>query len=252
MNSRKSTVASLTLVALIVAVLGPISAPAAAAVAVGQTATAGATVDGIQVPSGTTLLSPALVEAAGAPTVIHLTNGQVLALTEDARAMIESTDAGAIQVSVESGKLAYSDDGGEVTTVASNNLVVLDQEGQVGEGARIGSASPGQEDEERLCQLQDSTPARFARCNDKDAQDDEDCDWELLEVPMSEVPQYLNIDSLLACEDRNPLDLNCNCQIEAAGYLWWKVAGGVLTAAVGYKIIDGSDDDEKPASPTTP
>lgn len=252
MKSRKSTVASLTVVALVVAVLGPISAPAAAAVAVGQTATPNATVDGIQVPSGTTLLSPALVEAAGAPTVIHLTNGQVLALTEDARAMIESTNTGAIQVSVESGQMGYADETGTVTTVASNNLIVLDKAGQVGEGARISSTSSGQEDEERLCQLQDSTPARFTQCNDKDTKDDEDCDWELLEVPMSEVPKYLDVDSLLACDDRNPLDLDCNCQIEAAGYLWWKVAGGALTAAVGYRIIDGKDDDEKPASPTTP
>jgi len=227
--------------------MSPIAAPAAAVVAVGQTATAGTKVDGIQVPSGTTLLSPALVEAAGMPAVIHLSNGQVLALTEDARAMIESADAGTVQVSVESGKLAYTDDAGEVTTVASNNLVLLGQEGQVGEGARITPAASGSEGEtERLCQLQDFTPPRFTACSDKDAKD---CDWELLEVPASVVPQHLDIDSFLACKDRNPIGLNCDCAPAGVPVVWWAV-GGAAAAAALLIIID--DDDPDPASPTAP
>lgn len=250
MKRKKSTVARLTVLSLSLALVGPLLPTANAAIAVGQTASAGTRVDGLQVPSGTTLLSPALVETGAEGAVIHLSNGHVVALSEKAAALVESVDAGAIQVSMQSGKMAYADQAGDVTTVASNDLVVLDQAGQVGEGARISSApAAGSDAKEKLCQLQEFTPERFALCSDSDTKDDEDCDWEYLEVPMNEVPQYLNVDSLLACKDRNAVGLTCDCNI-AAGAAWWIVGGVGAAAALGIILAD--DDKEQVASPTTP
>ncbi len=251
MKRSNSTVARLTVLPLILALVSPLFPPANAAVAVGQTASAGTRVDGLQVPSGTTLLSPALVETGAKGAVIHLSNGQVVALSEEASALVESLEVGAIQVSMQAGKMAYTDQTGELTTVASNNLVVLDQAGQVGEGARIGSApATDSDEEEELCQLQEFTPERFALCSDPDTKDDEDCEWEYLEVPMDEVPQYLNVDSVLACKDRNAIDLNCDCSIAGGGAAWWVVGGVGAAAALG--IIINDNDQEPVASPTTP
>ena len=69
-----------------------------------------------------------------------------------------------------------------------------------------------------------------------------------LEVAASLAPTYVGKTAYLACKDRNPLDLTCDCRPPAA--IWWKVGAGVGAAAGLYWLID--DDDEKPASPTTP
>jgi hypothetical protein len=190
------------------------------------------------------------VETGAKGAVIHLSNGQVVALSEQATALVESTDAGAIRVSMQSGEMAYADQAGEVTTVASNNLVVLDQAGQIGEGARISPPpATGSEPQEKLCQLQEFTPERFRLCSDPDTNNDEDCDWEYLEVTMAEVPQHLNVDSVLACKDRNALNLTCDCKTPG-GAAWWIVGGVGAAAALGIIIAD--DDKEQVASPTTP
>ena len=250
MSEGRFTVVSLTALSLIGALVGPLVHPATASTAVGLTASAGTRVDGVRVPSGTTLLSPALVETGDRGAVIHLSNGQVVALSEGAAALVESTDTGAIQLSMHTGKMAYADASGEVTTVSSNNRVVLDPSGQVTEEASTGPTLSASDQNERLCQLQDSTPTRFDQCSDPESKNDDGCDWEYLEVPMEEVSQYLDIDSVLACEDRNALDLDCDCDLEAGGYMWWVVGGIGAAAAVGIIITD--NDKETVASPTTP
>jgi hypothetical protein len=233
----------------IVALLSPL--PAVAAEVVGQTATSGTRVDGIQVPSGTTLLSPALVETGSTPAVVHLSDGRVVAIDQEAAALVESTDTGIVEVTVQSGRIAYGDDNGEVIVLAANNLAALDQEGQIGEGARVGDV----EDEEKLCQLLDSTPQLFQLCVYDDPNDDA-CRWKHIKVKESEVPNYLDIDSLLACEDRNILDLDCDCKTVAAA-IWWTTNGAIVGAAVagtamGALIINSDDDETRPASPITP
>ena len=232
----------------IVALLAPL--PAAAAEVVGQTATSGTRVDGIQVPSGTTLLSPALVEAGSAPAVVHLSDGRVVAFDQEAAALVESTDTGTVEVTVQSGRIAYGDDSGEVIVLAANNLAVLDQESQIGEGARVGD----DDEEEKLCQLLDSTPPLFQLCVYDDP-DDDACRWKLIRVKESEVPNYLDIDSLLACEDRNILDLDCDCKTVAAA-IWWTTNGAIVGAAAAGTVmgalIINSDDETSPASPITP
>jgi len=220
------------------------ASPGVAAIAVGQTATAGARVDGIQVPSGTTLLSPARVETGATPAVVHLSNGRVLAFSEETDATVESF-GGDLRLDVRSGNVAYTDATGEVAVLTASNSMALDQEGQIQEGARVSEPASG--DKEQLCELQNWTAELWQACtgpNRKDA----DCAWELLEVAASLAPGYVGKTAYLACKDRNPLDLTCDCRPPAA--IWWKVGAGVGAAVGLYLIID--DDDEKPASPTTP
>lgn len=220
------------------------ASPGVAAIAIGQTATAGAKVDGVRVPSGTTLLSPARVETGVTPAIVHLSNGRVLAFSEETDAMVESI-GGDVRLAVRSGNVAYSDSSGEVEFLTASNSLLLDQEGQIQEGERV-SDSASAEDTERLCELQSWTTELWQACTGPDRKE-ADCAWELLEVAASLVPTYVGKTAYLACKDRNPLDLTCDCRPPAA--IWWKVGAGVGAAAGLYLLID---DDEKSASPTTP
>ena len=225
------------------AVLVPVQ-PLLAAVTVGQTASADARVDGVRVPSGTTLISPAVIETQDSGAVIHLSHGEVVAIAPQTTAIVASVDNG-IQLAVQKGNVAYTDNAGAVASLSSTETMLVSQEGQIQQGARIGD----DDEEERLCELQDWTAALWRTCRTQDP-DDKDCDWELLKVPMSEVPQHLEKTALLACDDRNELDLNCDCKRGGAFIAWWIPVAAVAGGAVLYNVI--TDDDEKPASPSQP
>lgn len=230
-------------VAVAMAVLVPIQ-PVLAAVAVGQTASANATVDGIRVPSGTTLISPAVVESGDHGTVIHLSNGEVIAMAPQTTAVVASVDNG-IQLAVQQGNVAYTDNAGAMETLSSTETVLVSQEGQIQQGARIGD----EDEEERLCELQDWTATLWQTCRYDDP-DDDDCEWDLLKVPEPDVPQYLEKTALLACDDRNDLDLDCDCKKRGGFFAWWIPVAAVAGGAVLYNVI--TDDDEEPSSPFEP
>jgi hypothetical protein len=217
--------------------------PALAAVVVGQTASADAKVDGVGVPSGTTLISPAVVETGEKPAVIHLDYGEVVAIGPQTTAVIASVDNG-VQLAVQRGNVAYTNSAGAMETLSSTETLLVSQEGQIQQGSRIAD-----DEEERLCELDDWTAALWQKCRYDDPKDD-DCDWDLLKVPMSEVPQYLEKTAVLACKDRNDLDLDCDCKKRAAFFVWWQPVAAVAGGAVLYDVI--TDDDEEPASPSVP
>ena len=247
----------LALVAVVMAIVMPVQ-PALAAVTVGQTASADARVDGIRVPSGTTLISPAVVETGDKAAVLHLSNGEVVAVAPYSTAVLASVDSG-IQLAVERGNVAYTNNDGALETISTTETILVAQQGQIQEGERISSEDDDvEESEERLCELQDWTADQWRDCRfddpdkkdqDGDDRDDEACDWELLEVPMSQVPQYLEKTAVLACKDRNDLDFDCNCK-KAALIVWWIPVAAVAGGAAIYELVEG--DDEKAASPTTP
>ena len=227
--------------------------PVLAAVPVGQTASSEATVDGIRVPSGTTLISPALVETGDAAAVLHLSNGEVVALAPHSAALIASVASG-IELSLERGTLAYTDSDGAQETASATETVLVEQQGEIQQVERTST----DEQEERLCELQDWTADRWRDCRfddpeeadrDEGDEDDDGCDWELLEVPMSQVPQYLEKTAVLACKDRNDLDFDCDCK-PVPLILWWIPVAAVAGGAVIYSVVEGEDDE--PASPITP
>jgi len=231
-------------VAVAMAILVPVQ-PVLAAVVVGQTASAETSVDGIRVPSGTTLISPAVVETGDSGAVIHLSNGEVVAMAPQTTAVVASVDNG-VQLAVQQGNVAYTDNAGAMATLSSTETMLVSQEGQIQQGDRIYD----EDEEERLCELQDWTAVLWQKCRYDDPDDDE-CDWDLLEIPEPEVPQYLEKTALLACKDRNDLDLNCDCKKPAGFFIaWWIPVAAVAGGAVLYEVIEG--DDEPPASPSEP
>ena len=145
-------------VALGVVILVPVQ-PVLAAVAVGQTASADTRVDGIRVPSGTTLLSPAVVESGDGGAVIHLSHGEVIAMAPQTIAVVARAENG-IRLAVQQGNVAYTDNAGAVATLSSTETVLVSQEGAIQQGERINS----EEGEERLCELDDWSEDRWMDC----------------------------------------------------------------------------------------
>ena len=146
-------------VAVAMAILVPVQ-PVVAAIAVGQTASADAKVDGIQVPSGTTLVSPALIETGNSGAVIHLSNGEVVAMAPQTTAVVASVENG-VQLAVQQGNVAYTDNAGAMATLSSTETMLVSQEGQIQEGARVYD----EDEEERLCELQDWTAVLWQKCS---------------------------------------------------------------------------------------
>ena len=244
MSTNKGLLQNLVVpIAVAMAILIPVQ-PVLAAVTVGQTASADARVDGIRVPSGTTLISPAVVETGDSVAVLHLSNGEVVAVAPQSTAVVASVDGG-VQLAVQKGNVAYTDGAGAMATLSRTETVLVSQEGQIQEGARIGA----DDEEEDLCELQEWTAPLWQTCRFDDP-DDNDCDWDLLEVPMSEVPQYLDKTAVLACDDRNDLDLDCDCKKRKGAFWWWIPLAAVAGGAVLYTVIE--EDDEEPASPSQP
>ena len=142
---------------------------------------------------GRTLISPVVVETGDIAAVLHLSNGEVVALAPESTAVVASADDG-IQLSVERGNVAYTDNEGALDTISETETLSVDQQGQIQKGERAAS----DEEEERLCELQDWTADQWRACRfddpddedqDDSEKDDDECDWELLKVPMSQVPQ---------------------------------------------------------------
>ncbi|MGB5753511.1 MAG: hypothetical protein WBN87_11670, partial [Thermoanaerobaculia bacterium] len=144
----------LALVAVVMAIVMPVQ-PALAAVTVGQTASADARVDGIRVPSGTTLISPAVVETGDEAAILHLSNGEVVAVAPHSTAVLASVDSG-IQLAVERGNVAYTNNDGASETLSTTEAILVAQQGQIQAGGRIAPEDDDAEEaEERLCELQD-------------------------------------------------------------------------------------------------
>lgn len=228
-------------VAALLAIVLPVQ-PVLAAIPVGQTASADAKVDGIRVPSGTTLLSPTLVATGDAPAVLHIGTGEVVTMAPRSSAVLASIDEG-VQLAVQSGRVAYTSDSGEVEYLSQTETLLASAQGEVQEGPRVGN----NEEEEDLCQLRNWTGNHWQSCRFDDP-DDNDCVWDHIEVPIEDVPRYLEKTALLACEDRNPLDLECDCG-DAAAVLWW-----IPVAAIGggWALSEIIEKEKEPASPSTP
>ncbi len=107
-------------------------APAASATAVlGQTASANIIVDGSVVPSGTTMLSPSVLETRSNPARVLLAGGQVMELAIDSRAYLQATPWGELEVVVDDGSVVVSSDGERVQAIANQRLVFVQPEVQI-------------------------------------------------------------------------------------------------------------------------
>jgi hypothetical protein len=231
-----------TALAVSMAFLLPIQ-PLLAAVSIGQTASSDLLVDGVRVPSGTTLLSPSVVETGDSPAVLHLSTGGVIAVAPQSSALLAGDDAG-VRLAVQEGRVAYTSKTGQVEYLSQTETLLASAQAGIQEGDRTSS----DEDEEDLCQLRDWTSSHWQECRFDDPDNDE-CNWEHIEVAMHEVPRYLEKTALLACADRNDLDLECDCGTVAAAVMWW-----IPVAAVGggWALSEIIEKEKPAASPSTP
>ena len=104
------------------------SSPAAfsepAAPVLGQVVATEMTMDGIAVPSGTTLLGDTTLETGSFPASIHLGYGPVLELDQSSSAYFEKLNDGAVRISVETGSISFLGET-EVMTVAANEALTI-------------------------------------------------------------------------------------------------------------------------------
>ncbi len=201
----------------------------AAAGQLGQTVSGDLRIDGVSVPSGTTLLSPTLVHSGAATGLLRLDDDSLLGLDAGSTAYLESTPAGGVQVAVRSGTVSVASAEGESFQLAANSRLVLDPQGQVLEGEAIEMVE--------LCTF-----------------DQETDDWELIAVPEPEVADRLAAGDVYPGEEG--LDEECN---DEDPVVFWttakKVGVGIGAAALlGFGIDELNDDDPttRPASPVTP
>ncbi|MCH7805314.1 MAG: hypothetical protein IH937_14690 [Acidobacteria bacterium] len=91
----------------------------------GQVISDSVQMDGMSVPSGTTVLNNSLLETTQDPAFIHLGKDRVIELHRNSSAYFEKTSSQAIQVSVRSGTLSYRSAGGELVTSPPESLIVF-------------------------------------------------------------------------------------------------------------------------------
>ncbi|MDA2932703.1 hypothetical protein MYX82_00005, partial [Acidobacteria bacterium AH-259-D05] len=94
--------------------------------------------DGMSVPSGTTVLDKTVVRTTQDPASIHLTKGQLIQLHRNSSAYFEKTSSEVVRVSVRSGTLSYRSASGKVVTVPPESVIVFVQD-------TVPGADPGQE-----------------------------------------------------------------------------------------------------------
>ena len=113
---------------LLIAFPGPtaFAAPGSAAV-LGQDISPDMTMDGISVPSGTTLLNETLLQTGSTVAAVHLGIGSVLELGESSSAYFKRLPSGEVRVSVETGSLSLLREG-EVVTLSADDKVTIPQQ----------------------------------------------------------------------------------------------------------------------------
>lgn len=135
MRARHLTVLSLCTVWLLlgqVALAGDLSPPAA----LGQVVSGTVQVDGVRVPSGTTLLDGSLIQAVSSPALLRLRSGQVVTLNAKSSVFLEASGPDAVRVAVHSGEMFSRNQSGELTVKAAGSLMAFSR-------GHKGAAPPG-------------------------------------------------------------------------------------------------------------
>jgi len=81
--------------------------------------------DGMSVPSGTTVLNKTVLETTQDPAFIHLGKDRVIQLHRNSSAYFEKTSSEAVRVNVLSGTLSYRSAVGELVTSPPESLIVF-------------------------------------------------------------------------------------------------------------------------------
>ncbi|MDX1382031.1 MAG: hypothetical protein R3190_00225 [Thermoanaerobaculia bacterium] len=254
MHRLASSGVSLLLAAAMLVALAP--AAVAGSEIVGHITSIGAQIDGIKVPSGTTLLSPALVSTGKQSAILHLAGGHVVNLGPETTAHVTALENGLVGLSIDEGSAAYLSAAGDLVTLGNLGTARFVPRAGAGAAAAAGQIEEGEEAEIRLCQLRNSNPAKFNICTITDPASGQ-CEWEPLDVTPANIGDHLNVDSVLAEGETwagatgNDLGLDRDCGTDpAAAFLAGgaAVAGGLVGGAALFDAID-SDETISPVVP---
>ena len=98
-------------------------------VPLGQVVARTVEIDGISVPSGTTVLSGNVIQTRESPAGIHLKGRRVVQLAANSRAEAEADAAGGIKLTLQAGTLSMRTDTGEILTLPAEQVLYFAQEG---------------------------------------------------------------------------------------------------------------------------
>lgn len=85
-------------------------------------------IDGMTVPSGTTLVSGNVIQTREGPASIHLTGHRVIRLGANSRARAEAGGDGAVRLTLQSGTVSMRSDSGEAITVPAERVLYFAQQ----------------------------------------------------------------------------------------------------------------------------
>jgi hypothetical protein len=182
---------------------------------VGQVALNELRMDGALVPTGTTVLSPSLLETGAFSSTIHLATGQSLKLAPNSSAYLEASSRGEVAVATRSGVVEVGRPFGEPIRLASNTVALLAPQ-EPATGAAV--------EKIKMCRA------------------DRDPVW----VELSETAVQNGIDQGWGVAGVDPYDQDCRKK-KVAGIVWTpaKVTGLIAgTLVAGYVIGDQLADDD--------
>ncbi len=93
----------------------------------GQLVAEGASVDGLPVPAGTTILEGSVVGASTRPAAVRLVNGQTLEIGRNSSALLRTRASGEILVEVQTGTVSYLGSEGSVSTLPASGAALFGQ-----------------------------------------------------------------------------------------------------------------------------
>lgn len=192
-----------------------VAVPAAAEV-LGQVALNQVKVDGALVPTGTTVMSPSLVETGIYPSSVHLSTGQTLSLAANSSAYLEAGSEGGIELSARGGRVQVGSPGNETFQLAMNTVALLEDE-------PAGSGEP---------------VAKLKMCKEP---------GEPVMVPLDEAEIQAKIDLGWGVAGVDPYDEDCE-KDKAGAFVW--TSGKVAALAAGTLVLgyvveeEGNDTNE--------
>ncbi len=203
----------------------------------GQVVSPGTSIDGVEVPVGTTVYPGNVIETSETPGVVQLAGGRLVHVAQSSRAVVTREPEG-VRLAVLAGAAGFFEAEGEGIALDSGDEVELnEEEGGPGEGMPVPAGDPAED--VAVCVLKDSTPRLVQLCNVDEPNNRSDCKWFRKNVERRDLPAYfargaVYADKDLRTEGMNP-DVECG---RRAGAIWPWVVGGTVSGAVLGEELD--------------
>lgn len=145
-SSKTTTIGTLTL--LIMFLLCPpeiVLADDPAPLVLGRIVSKGTLIDGVEIPSGTTIFGQTEIGTRALPGRIHLESGQILELAQNSKILMELATSDQVKLTVIRGRLHYRNQQGVATSASEDRVIFLPLKRESGgtNQAKVGVATVG-------------------------------------------------------------------------------------------------------------